>query len=132
MNFKIKRLSVLFSLFILIACSGYGGKVVYDGTEIYYLEEISEDLANNTGAFLEEMKFTDGTTKSIQLSKDSVYNFKMVTQDQFHTDTSMDVNFQALGFLLSKDVFNGEAINFVICDNTFKTKRILAIEGAGE
>ncbi|MEZ4874699.1 MAG: hypothetical protein R2793_04445 [Flavobacteriaceae bacterium] len=132
MNNHLKKLGwVLFALFI-ISCSGYGEKLVYDGTEVYYKEGVSEDLARKTGAYLQEMGFTDGTTKSVQLTKDSVHHFRMVVQDQYATDTSMDINFEALAFLLSEEVFDGENIRFELCNNTFKTLREIPVHAAGE
>lgn len=121
---------VIFSMVLLISCTGYGDKVVYDGTEIYYKEGVSEEIAKKTGEYLQEIEFTDGSVKSIQLTKDSVYNFRMVVQKQFETDTTKDFSFMALGFLLSEEVFEGASLNFQICDNTFKTVRNIPINAA--
>ncbi len=126
----IKRILVLGIATLLMACTSYGEKVTYNGTEVYYTEEITKETADAVGAYLEEMEFADGSSKSVQITKDSIYNFRMVTQEKYHEDTSMDISFQALGFLLSTEVFEGEPINFVICDNTFTTARTLYIEGS--
>ena len=121
---------LLLSATILAGCSNYGEKVVYDGTEVYYKDGATKTDADAVGKALQEMEFTDGTAKSVMVTKDSIYNFRMVTQDVYHTDTSVDINFQAVGYLLSNDAFNGESLNFQICDEVFKTKRNLYIEGS--
>lgn len=124
---KILLLAVLAITFF--ACSNYGDKVVYDGTEVYYKDPALKGKAEATGEFLQEIQFTDGTTKSIQVTKDSVYNFRMVAIPEKVNDPEMEVSFQALGMLLSNDVFDGEAINFQLCDEVFKTVRTIYIEG---
>lgn len=126
----IFKIAAIFSLVLLFACSGYGEKVSYDGTEIYYTEGVSKEVADKTGAYLEEMGFTDGTPKSVQLAKEENYHFKMVVQQQYAQDTTKDINFKALGFLLSQEVFDGEPLKFHICDNTFETIRTFPIEGS--
>ncbi|MCB0457490.1 MAG: hypothetical protein R2776_00465 [Flavobacteriaceae bacterium] len=123
---------VIFSLMLLLSCSGYGDKVTFDGTEVYYKDNVTQEMATKTGEYLQEMGFTDGSAKSVQLTKDSVYNFRMVVQKQFETDTTKDYSFMALGFLLSSEVFNGEALNFQLCDNTFKTVRNIPIEATSK
>ncbi|MEZ4778871.1 MAG: hypothetical protein R2786_05750 [Flavobacteriaceae bacterium] len=123
---------VVFLLVLLVSCNSYGDKVVYDGTEIYYKEGVSEETAKEIGEYLQEMGFTDGSEKSVQLTKDSVYNFRMVVQKQFETDTTKDYSFMALGFLLSSEVFNGESLNFQLCDNTFKTVRTIPVQGTAK
>ena len=115
---------------MLVACSSYGEKVEYDGTEVYYINGVSKKTADAVGAYLVSSGFANGSSKSVQISKDSIYSFRMVTQEQYQQDTSMDISFQAMGFLLSKEVFDGAPINFVICDATFGEARTLYIEGA--
>lgn len=115
-----------------VSCSNYGEKVTYEGTEVYYTEGVSKQKADAVGAYLVDMGFADGGAKSVQLTKDSIYNFRMVTQEKYHEDTSMDINFQALGLLLSTEVFNNEAINFVLCNELLETKRNLYIEATAK
>lgn len=126
----MKKILTLIALALfIISCEGYGEKVTYDGTEVYYKDPALKSKAETTGAYLEEMGFTDGGSKSVQITKDSIYNFRMVVQEGMAQDSTRDVNFMALGFLLSKDVFDGENIHFDLCDNTFETIRTIPIEG---
>lgn len=125
-------LMLLTTLGLFIACSGYGEKVVFDGTEVYYKAPVTQEMANRVGEFLVNSEFTDGTTKSIQLTKEDTYNFRMVTQEQYFEDTSMDISFKALSFLLSKEVFDGAPVTFQVCDELFNTKRTIAAEAFEE
>ncbi|MFC7356743.1 hypothetical protein ACFQO1_03515 [Jejudonia soesokkakensis] len=124
-----KTILLIAAAFLMLACDGYGEKVTYDGTEVYYKDAALKTKAEATGAYLQEMGFTDGSSKSVQITKDSIYNFRMVVQEGMAQDSTRDVNFMALGFLLSKDVFDGENIHFDLCDNTFETIRTIPIEG---
>ncbi|MDX1462953.1 MAG: hypothetical protein R3359_07850 [Marinirhabdus sp.] len=126
----LQNMIVLGLALVVLACNSYGEKVEYNGTEVYYSEDVSKAIADEVGAYLVEMEFADGSTKSVQITKDSLYNFRMVTQEKYHNDTSMDINFQALGMLLSQEVFDGEPITFVICDNTFQEARSIQINGS--
>ena len=128
----MKNLLVLVFALFLLSCSNYGDKVVYDGTEIYYKDNVLQEKADQVGAYLEEIEFTDGTPKSVQITKDSVYNFRMVIQKGLENDESMEMSFKALGFLLSKEVFDGAPLNYQLCDNTFTTLKTIPIEGASE
>ena len=127
-KFKNYSLGLLLAI-SLLACSMYGEKVSYNGTDVYYKEGVSKEIAKKVGAYLEDSGFSDGTTKSVQITKDSIYNFRMVTQEQYHEDTTLDVSLKALGMLLSKEVFEGQPINFVVCDNAFETIRTIPING---
>ena len=111
----------------LVACSGYGEKVTYDGTDVHYTQDDLKSKAEATGAYLEEIGFTDGDPKSVQITRDSVYHFRMVVQDGIAEDPSMEVSFKALGMLLSEKVFEGEPIHFDLCDDTFTTLKTVPI-----
>lgn len=121
--------TLLFLTILFTSCSNYGDKVVYDGTDVYYKDGATKAEADAVGAALQDMEFTDGSTKSVMITKDSIYNFRMVTMNQYHTDESMDINFQAVGYLLSSEAFNGSNLNFQICNETFETMRTIHIEG---
>jgi hypothetical protein len=125
----MKRILVLILVATFFSCSDYGEKITRNGTEVYFEDESIKETAEIAATYLEDMGFTDGTPKSVQITKDSIYNFRMVVQKGAENDKSMDVNFMALGFLLSKEVFDGEDINFQLCDNRFETLRTIPIEG---
>ncbi len=116
----MKKLVIVFVSLFLFSCSNYGDKVVYDGTEVYYKDNILKEKADQVGDYLEEIEFTDGTPKSVQITKDSVYNFRMVIQEGLENDESMEMSFKALGCLLSKEVFDGAPLNYTLCDKDRK------------
>ena len=126
----MKKIILLLITGIIVSCSNYGEKITQDGTEVYYEDPALKEMAEATAGYLKEMGFTDGTPKSVQITKDSMYNFRMVVQEGVEKDENMEVSFMALGFLLSKEIFDGEAINFQLCDNTFATIKSIPIEGA--
>ncbi len=119
---------LLFCCVAMVACSGYGEKVTYDGTDVHYTEEALKEKADATGAYLQEIGFTDGFPKSVQITHDSIYHFRMVVQEGIESDKSMEVSFKALGMLLSEKVFEGESIHFDLCNATFDTIKTFPIE----
>ncbi|WP_422355937.1 hypothetical protein [Roseivirga pacifica] len=109
----------------VISKPGYGEKLEFNGTEVYYTESVNKADAQKLGAYLLESGFADGGTKSVQLSKpDSAYHFRMVVKEGVEKDSANDITFQALAMTLSWSVFNNETVVVEACDNTFNTLRV--------
>lgn len=118
-------LVVAFVVYIVITLEGYGEKLEFNGTDVYYTEEVTEAEAQRLGEYLVEAEFADGGEKSVQLSKrDSVYLFRMVVIDGVTEDSANDVTFLAMTYGLSLSVFDGAPVELEACDNTFETLRV--------
>ncbi len=108
------------------ACWGqeYGEQVVSNGTEIYFTEGVTEEEAEKLGLFLTEYEFSDGTEKSVQLTKeDDVWQFRMVVMPEFVEDKEMHKNFKFMCLELST-AFEGKQVDVQICDDELKTLKV--------
>ncbi|GAB5524455.1 MAG: hypothetical protein Roseis2KO_23270 [Roseivirga sp.] len=104
---------------------GYGEKLEFNGTDVYYTEEVTEADAQKLGEYLVSSEFADGNDKSVQLSKrDSVYLFRMVVMDGVTQDSTNDITFMAMAWTLSANVFDKAPVELEACDNTFETLRV--------
>lgn len=118
-------LALAFVVYVVLSIDGYGEKLEFNGTDVYYTEEVTETDAQKLGEYLVEAEFADGGEKSVQLSKrDSVYLFRMVVMEGVTKDSANDMTFLAMTYALSISVFDGAPVELVACDNTFETIRV--------
>ena len=122
----MKRLKNLFPFLLLMAvmisCNNYGTKLEFDGTEVYYTENVTKDEAEKLGKFLQDQKFTDGSKKSVQFDKKGdLYLFRMVAKDDFELDAEKETLFKTFITLISTQVLDGADVEIQLCDNKFKT-----------
>lgn len=118
-------LVVAFVGFVIYSMDGYGEKLEFNGTDVYYTEEVTEADAQKLGVYLLSSEFADGGEKSVQLSKrDSVYLFRMVVMDGITKDSTNDITFMAMAWTLSANVFDNAPVELEACDNTFETLRV--------
>ena len=125
------KLILGFSLVLFYACSGYGKKLQYQKTEVYYTDKVEKIEAEKLGDFLVRSEFADGNEKSIQLSKDDKtnhYTFRMVTTKEAIESKSYQTIFKLYAKQISDSVFNKHPVDFHICDNTFKTLKVIPFE----
>lgn len=121
----IGLLMVVFIAYIILSIDGYGEKLEFNGTDVYYTELVSEEEAQKLGEYLVEAEFADGGAKSVQLSKrDSVYLFRMVVRDGITKDSTNDITLTAMTYALSLNVFDGAPVELEACDDTFETLRV--------
>lgn len=121
---------VILMLFI-IACNSYGEKLTFKGTDVYYTESISKDEAEKLGNYLVSSKFADGKEKSVQITKDETsgnFVFRMVTKPEAAKDSTYNFIFKFMAMQLSDSVFNKAKVDFHVCDNTFKTLKVISYE----
>ena len=120
----MKKIITLLSILALLAsCANYGEKKVFNGTEVYYKDGVTEAQADKLGESLVSSKFADGDTKSVQFTKDGdTYVFKMVIKEEFLNDKSMEYVFKTFPKELS-DMMN-LPIDLHLCDDSFTTLRV--------
>ncbi|PQJ79621.1 hypothetical protein [Polaribacter porphyrae] len=118
---------ICFSLFIL-SCSGYGEKLQYNKTEVYYTNKVDKADAEKLGDFLISSGFAGENEKSIQLSKDDEngnYQFRMVTTKEAAESETYKAIFEIFATQISDSVFNKKPVDFHICNNIFKTLKVI-------
>ncbi len=115
----------LFLLYVIFNMDGYGKKLEFNGTDVYYTELVTEAEAQKLGEYLVEAEFADGREKSVQLSKrDSIYLFRMVVFDGIVEDSTNDITLTAMTYALSLSVFDGAPVELEACNDTFETLRV--------
>lgn len=111
--------------FVIYSMDGYGDKLEFNGTDVYYVGEVTEAEAQKLGEYLVESEFADGVEKSVQLAKrDSTYLFRMVVMDGVTKDSTNDITFMAMAWTLSNSVFDSAPVELEACNNTFETLRV--------
>lgn len=124
----IKILLLFISLLLILACSGYGKKLEFNKTEVYYTEKVIKEEAQKLGKFLVRSEFANGNEKSVQLTKNKETNhyvFRMVTNPDAAKNKAYEILFKAVAIQISDSVFNKSPVDFHVCSNTFKTLKEL-------
>ena len=127
MKKTVQIISIL-SLVLFLACNGYGKKLLYQKTEVYYTEKVEKADAEKLGNFLIKTGFADDNEKSIQLSKNDKngnYEFRMVTNKEAADSDTYESVFKIFAKQISDSVFNKKPVDFHVCNNTFKTLKII-------
>ena len=125
---NISKIILSFSLLIFLACSGYGEKLQYKKTEVYYTAKVEKADAEKLGEFLVSSEFAGENEKSIQLTKDEKTNhyiFRMVTTKEASESKTYETIFKIYAKQISDSVFNKQPVDFHICDNTFNTIKVI-------
>lgn len=127
-----KHIVVLFVFTsFLMACSGYGEKLEFQATDVYFKDGIEKAEATKLGEYLISSKFADGRRKSVQLTKNKEsdrYNFRMVTTEKAAKDSTYNFIFKLMARNISDSVFNGKPVDFHVCDDGFETIKILSYD----
>ncbi|WP_347175495.1 hypothetical protein [Polaribacter uvawellassae] len=131
MKKHLKTLVFLSLTLLFLACSGYGKKLDYNGTEVYYTSKVDKTDAEKLGDYLIRSKFADGGEKSIQLTKDEKTNnfvFRMVTTKEASESKMYETVFELFAKTISDSVFNKLPVDFHVCDNTFNTLKVISFK----
>lgn len=130
MRISKKIILICFSLTI-VACSGYGKKLEYNKTEVYYTSNVKKSEAEKLGEFLVSSGFAGENEKSVQLSKNEEsgnYQFRMVTTEEAANSESYQTIFKMFAKQISDSVFNKKPVDFHVCNNTFETLKVIPFE----
>lgn len=119
----------VFIVYILshASCTSHGNAIVINDTSVFYKEESLREVAIKTADYLNKMDFTKGTLSDVQVTRDTVYNVRVIVPQAVASDYRMDSNFHALGTSFSSEVFGGADINFQLCDSRFNTIKNISI-----
>lgn len=124
-----KILTLLPVIALFISCANYGEKKVFNGTEVYYKDGVTEAQADKLGESLVASGFADGNLKSVQFTKDGdVYVFKMVIKEEFLEDETMQGVFNFFPKELSD--YMDLPVDLHLCDNSFNTLEVHKLSDA--
>lgn len=126
----MKKLSILlFIAAFVTSCTNFGKKKVFDGTEIYYKDGVTEAEVDKLGENLIESGFTNGELKSVQFVKEGEsYIFKMVINEENINDESLENVFTYFPKELSQ--YMDLPVDLHLCDNYFNTLRVYKLNDA--
>jgi hypothetical protein len=109
---------------------GFGQKIDYGGSEVFYAKEVSETDARALGTFLRESGFFDDShPKSVRLSLDRdrlVICF--IVREAAVNDPQVQQGFQSIGQKASQRAFGGRPVVVELCGEDFTVKKRLRSE----
>ncbi|WP_439128896.1 hypothetical protein [Polaribacter sp.] len=125
---NLKKIFLLCISVFFINCTGYGKKLQFKKTEVYYTSKVAKEDAEKLGDYLVSSGFAGDNEKSVQLSKNDEngnYQFRMVTTKEAANSKSYGTIFELYAKQISDSVFNKAPVEFHICDNTFSTLKVI-------
>jgi hypothetical protein len=110
---------------IAVTGGGHGSKVQHGNIEVFYTEGATKAEADRLGAYLVKDPAGAGHRRSVQLKKTADgYQFRMPIKKEFQNDQKALQVLQFDGARISRDVFDGAAIEVHACDLHLKTLKI--------
>lgn len=128
---NINRLRVAIVMMLLLVgglagCADYGTKLDFKDTEVYYTKNVTEAEAKKFGEYLIKEDMASGKKSSIQLDKSgSNYQVRMVIDPAKVNDPDTQAAFKSLAGQFSDEVFNKAATEVHLCDDSFKTVKVV-------
>jgi hypothetical protein len=131
---KFKLTLIAAGLFLAVSsCNNYGTEKIYNGVELYHTQNITDAEAGKLGDYLVSSKFADGTTKTVQITKQgNTYQFRFVLKDGADKDPSLPKTLKYMASILSARVFNGQPVEVHMCDDQLKTLKVFTGENYGK
>ncbi len=106
----------------------YGAKVTVGKIEVYYKDGATRAEADRVGATLARLWADGGERRSVQIVKNGETPvFRMVIKPEFHNDLKMLAHIGFVAARLSRDAFQGAAIEVEACDQYLKTVRSVPV-----
>jgi hypothetical protein len=124
-NLQRRSLLVVALAVMLVAvsgCGGYGSKVQHGNIEVYYTEGTPQADADRLGDYLAKTWGESAGRRTVQLKKTADgYQFRMVIKPEFQKDQKTLRQLQFDGARISRDLFDGAAVELHACDDHLKT-----------
>jgi len=106
--------------------ANYGTLLKVTQSDLYYTSAVSKADAERLGRFLVESKTCGEKQISMQLTKSgSTLQFRLVVNPGVDKDGNKIATMQAMGALLSAQVFGGAPLEVQLCDDHFRTLRVV-------
>jgi rhomboid protease GluP len=104
----------------------YGSLMEFNGGQLFYTSSVTKDETVRLGEYLVEADLFDGKPKTAQIDKSGdTYKFRVIAMEGAERNPFFMVAFQQIGANLSENVFDGAPVEIHICDNDFKTVKVL-------
>jgi hypothetical protein len=98
----------------------------FNGTQLFYTDQITDQQADALGNYLVSSEFADGEYKTVQMTKEgNTYQFRMVVKQGIDSDPLFVNVARGFGVEISNTVFNGAQLEVHFCDNDLKTLRVI-------
>lgn len=108
----------------------HGYKKSFQKGDLYYIKPVTDVQADSLGAFLTEAGFFNDEQKvSMQITFNSklekpAYELRAITEKDI--DENIQTAFKLQALMISLRVFDGEPLNFHLCDDQFNTHTVLS------
>jgi ribosomal protein S16 len=100
---------------------GFGQKVEFGTSEVYYKPPVTEAEAREVGVFLSGVGFFD-PPKTVQVLKQSkMYEVRFVLKEGAEANPEIVTEFTNMAGRLSRNVFGDAEVEVQLCDDRFKT-----------
>jgi len=106
--------------------TNYGEKLMINGSELFFQEPISRENAELLGKFLVSQKIFAAEKVSAQIRyENQIYELHIVIKNGIETDENYAEFFTDLAKSVSDSVFRGNTVSIYLCDEFFKTVKII-------
>ena len=123
------RVAVLTAVLIMVSgCFlNWGKRLEFNGGEIYYTPEVTEEEATRLGEYMIDSGFFDGNEKTVQITKNgTTYEFRMVIKEGLDQDEEYLWIAGIYSLELSENVFEGNRTDIHLCDEHLETLQVIA------
>lgn len=104
----------------------FGERIFFGNDRLYYTKDISNEIANALGNFLQESGFFQGTGLQAQITKEGeAYQFKYIVKQGFENDAQYKATVSAFGLLISQAVFSGQRLDIHLCNDFMETIEVV-------
>ncbi|CAG5078934.1 hypothetical protein [Parvicella tangerina] len=127
MKTTLKSLLLIALLAITLSgCQNYGTEKEFNGVQLFYTENVTEDEADKLGEFMIEAGFADGGEKSVQLEKKGdTYQFRMVVKEGFEEKEEFILLAKQFAQELSVNVFENAPVEVHLCSDRLETLKVV-------
>jgi len=130
------RVQLLLASFLLAcmlhACSKKEQELRFGKDMVYYFDPVEEETAQKVGDFLKAYRYFQDNGSVVQLVQDSSLLVRFATRPGIEKDPYIIDGFVDMQLEMSLSVFDGQAIDFQLCDSTMSTKGTITYSDARE
>ena len=117
---------IVFFTLLIVSCNNYGKEKTFNGTQLFYTSNVTENEVNKLGQFLIDWGFADGEYKTVQLNKTgNTYEVRMVVKTGLENDQEYRNLFRLATNQISEGAFNGANVDIHLCNDKLKTLSVV-------